>query len=960
MTYNKKAISIVLSIILVFIISSCPTPFVEEMLTEAKDSVAPAVSIDTPDNNSVFNQNVEVSGTVSDEGGEISTLSFEIRDSLRSLKTESIPLNEISGTGEFSFTFSTTDYNSDIIIIVTTADWNGNSNSANISLEYPGSPVSSFSVVPGNKDVKISWEAVPSADKYTIYYTDNGFPSENYGEIPVVLTESYSSGNPFVLTGLTNGNSYTFLLKAENTSSTSQWASDYCEAIPLSSLSLTPQVRSDTEAVYLNWFEIDPDQSVQVWRATGTGEYLNISGNYFENSYTDTYVSPGVEYSYKIIPSLPGSVESEAVTVELFPFNSSDFMKTPISTKAISGAATSIILENSNTFLGAGTDGVYKVDVSTSVSPGTPVNYFRTGCEIRSFDIEGDFLYAADYGEGLEIWNVGGSTASVRDTYVPASNGNRIADVLWDNDFLYVALPSNYLMSGSGVIEKLDVADEWNILLDDTYTKTGSIADYLNLEMHSSGSYIFATYFDDSYSKGIDIIYTDNMTNVGTLPDVVDVAVQENFFYVIDGTGLIIYEFSGAGATTSFTKRGSCNTNGTTKRITVNGVNAYVTVDNESGMQIINISNPDLPVLTDFYDMDNVSGVAAEDNYVYISDYSAEGGLTILQLSDFFSLTNKSNNPVTASKVGTAAVNDNYAFVANSSNDKENRTMYVYDISNPESPVQISSFDTEEQIKEIRIYGSHAYMSFSNTVSDHYGLEIIDISNPAPGWTPESRIFNVDNEVLGLDVAGGYAYLANRDYGLTIVDISDPIETNWQPEFTRIDTTGKINYCRVDGDRLILFIQGYGIQIMDISDPLNAEFLGIYSMSNSTPVYMDVLGGYAYVGDQVNKLCIIDLSEPAGHGWTPDVYYYQFQTYSNSFFGMSAIGDHLYVSYQDSSTTASLMALNISNPEAPYRVGKTALADDLSAPLWTDGSRILVTYCDTSSTGGFEIFELTE
>ncbi|MCK5674486.1 MAG: hypothetical protein KAH95_13990, partial [Spirochaetales bacterium] len=165
------------------IISSCPTPINEKMFLQVKDEVAPGIIILSPAEGSYCAKTVIVSGTVSDlstesnNTGELSSLSYEI---LSTDITEEILFDE---EGSFSFNFSTITLGSTFVLKITAVDWNGNVQTSSITLNLmEGNDIPSFSVVPGNKQVTLTWDEVPFSTGYSLLYSTNGtIPSESYG-----------------------------------------------------------------------------------------------------------------------------------------------------------------------------------------------------------------------------------------------------------------------------------------------------------------------------------------------------------------------------------------------------------------------------------------------------------------------------------------------------------------------------------------------------------------------------------------------------------------------------------------------------------------------------------------------------------------------------------------------------------------------------------------------------------
>jgi hypothetical protein len=51
----------------------------------------------------------------------------------------------------------TAEYSSEIVVLVSAADWNGNEGSASVRLRYSGSDIPSFAVVPESSGVSVSF-----------------------------------------------------------------------------------------------------------------------------------------------------------------------------------------------------------------------------------------------------------------------------------------------------------------------------------------------------------------------------------------------------------------------------------------------------------------------------------------------------------------------------------------------------------------------------------------------------------------------------------------------------------------------------------------------------------------------------------------------------------------------------------------------------------------------------------
>jgi hypothetical protein len=107
----------------------------------------------------------------------------------------------------------------------------------------------------------------------------------------------------------------------------------------------------------------------------------------------------------------------------------------------------------------------------------------------------------------------------------------------------------------------------------------------------------------------------------------------------------------------------TCDTTGNAYGVAVSGTYAYV-ADGNSGLQIIDISNPLNPTLTATYDTAGMAyGVAVSGNYAYVADYAA--GVQMIDITDPVhpTLAGTYNTPGTAR--GVAVIGD-YTYVADS------------------------------------------------------------------------------------------------------------------------------------------------------------------------------------------------------------------------------------------------------------------------------------------------------
>jgi len=293
-------------------------------------------------------------------------------------------------------------------------------------------------------------------------------------------------------------------------------------------------------------------------------------------------------------------------------------------------------------------------------------------------------------------------------------------------------------------------------------------------------------------------------------------------------------------------------------KVYVSGKYAYVTSIDDSGLSIIDISDPTNPVEAG-----------------YIQDNSQPGGTaTVL------------NHPE------GVFVSGKYAYISSWIDD----SLSIIDVSNPSHPTEVGyvldnsqggTASTLDGACEVYVVGNYAYVT---AFYDH-GLSIINISNPT---NPVEVGYIRDNSVGGsaqalklpinLYVSGRYAYVAgNGDSGLSIIDISDPtnpVEVGYILDDSNggtATTLASITGVYVSGEYAYvvagLATADDALTIINISDP-TTPFVAGYIQDNShaggTAHALDgagevyVLGDYAYVSSRYDDaLSIFDISSPA-------------------------------------------------------------------------------------------------
>jgi len=165
----------------------------------------------------------------------------------------------------------------------------------------------------------------------------------------------------------------------------------------------------------------------------------------------------------------------------------------------------------------------------------------------------------------------------------------------------------------------------------------------------------------------------------------------------------------------------------------------------------------------------------------------------------------------------------------------------------------VGSYDTPGYAMDVAVSGSYAYVADSDS-----GLRVIDISTPSS----PTEVGFYDTPYLAKDVAvsGNYAYVADSESGLRVIDISTPSNPT---EVGFYDTPGQADGVAVSGDYAYIADFG-GLRVINISSPSNPYEVGYYDTPGQawgvavSGGYVCVVDGYAGLQIYENLLAGID------------------------------------------------------------------------------------------------------
>lgn len=161
--------------------------------------------------------------------------------------------------------------------------------------------------------------------------------------------------------------------------------------------------------------------------------------------------------------------------------------------------------------------------------------------------------------------------------------------------------------------------------------------------------------------------------------------------------------------------------------------------------------------------------------------------------------------------------------------------LLIVDITNPQNPTLLGTFNTAYEIYNIAIEGNIAYLQ------SYYGIQIISIAEPQ---NPSQLGFYYDYNTNLFTVNNGIAYTIESDHYLKIVDVSNPQNPILLGSCQTLHT-----YCLAMSDSLIYVGGQSGMSMIDISIPQNPSQIGYYHL-NGYVNYIELSGNIVYLAYQ--------------------------------------------------------------------------------------------------------------
>ena len=306
--------------------------------------------------------------------------------------------------------------------------------------------------------------------------------------------------------------------------------------------------------------------------------------------------------------------------------------------------------------------------------------------------------------------------------------------------------------------------------------------------------------------------------------------------------------------------------------VSVAGSYMAVAINYPAGLEIVDISNPAIPVLTGTSTgPGHPIGVTLAGQYAYVID---DVGMAVIDRADVLHAYVVSY-PEFDRLGGGVAVSGGYAYVTSAS-----QGLYIFDVSDPAQPIQTALFPLESPAG-VAVAGRYAYISGLDS------FRILDVSDPAAPIEVGYVDFEAGLLPQAVSVVGKYAYVSAGSLisGFRIIDISNPS----QPVIVGAYTTSVPIFDMVIHGRYAYLsaYNGDSLRIWDISNATLPVFIGSGATPDVQVTTLDVFGDYAYLANHFG-LYAFDIADPA-HPILVG------QAGLSGYYGMAADGNDIYV-----------------------------------------------------------------
>lgn len=526
-----------------------------------------------------------------------------------------------------------------------------------------------------------------------------------------------------------------------------------------------------------------------------------------------------------------------------------------------------IIVKGKNAFVTGDDYGLRIIDVSSPKNPKFIMDYSEVEY-LSDIEMQDDYIFGLEMWTGLHVIDIRNpKNPNLVDTYS-----------IYENDANEIRIKDNFLyLVGLDSIEILDISNPQHIFFVtiwdfdvgiysfDFYGLTAIISDYGNVLFYNisnpSNFTLITKYYDvrcrsisiqvvDHYVfsfgyRGFICFDVENPNNIVKVNEFIRRSgfafrglIHDEFIYLIDYSMGIEIVYIGDLTITPLSA-GKIITGGYTRDAFVQGNLAYIS-NLRGGLEILDVDNPTNPKLICKYTESSsyYTSIYLENNKLYLTDYATKT-IEILDVSDPTSperLSSLYDDFIGLGLDSDMIVKDDIVFVIDIAYHYPSLVgmLNIVNCTNPANVSVINSMYNQNAVfYDFYLVENHIFLATSE------GLLIYEISNEY-NLTLISEYSEISSSIGGVFVRDDVVYLAARDYGLIILDISDIENPILISSYDTNGASGFENGCyNIYVESSIIYLTDFndGLLFFDGKNPYNPILIGSYIRRDYNPFY---------------------------------------------------------------------------------------------------------------------------
>ncbi|MBN1755832.1 hypothetical protein JW877_06415, partial [bacterium] len=260
----------------------------------------------------------------------------------------------------------------------------------------------------------------------------------------------------------------------------------------------------------------------------------------------------------------------------------------------------------------------------------------------------------------------------------------------------------------------------------------------------------------------------------------------------------------------------------------------------------------------------------------------------------------------------------------------------IIDITDPENPAVINSWETPGRASAMALYDDHVYLTAADS-----GFVVVNISDPY-------YIYQVGSvpAISSVAIAISYPYsYVHSSTGIKVIDIQIADNPFLAGEAEDLDNGEKD--LEVHGSYVFVTYESSGLNAFELSDPLEPSFVN--SLLNYSD-HISIQGELAFVSEHIGtRVFVVDISNPASWSGMWGGRISAFVSYDR-ITGLTSNGNYFFVGHPteghgDDEGREIIEIVDYSEPDEPSRVAY------IEATGYSDGVRCLAAQGDCIFSG---------